>query len=51
VVKGRVKVSECPVVLRSDLKVISLCRYYVQSEAGLWVRESGLRDIFFEGFF
>jgi hypothetical protein len=51
VVKGRLKVSECPVVLGSHLKVISLCRYYVQSEAGLWVRESGLRDIFFEGSF
>ncbi|SEC58474.1 Restriction endonuclease [Rhizobiales bacterium GAS191] len=51
VIKGRLEVSEYPVVLGSEPKVISLCRYYVQTEAGLWVRESGLRDIFFEGAF
>jgi hypothetical protein len=50
-VKGRLEISSYPVVLGSAFKVISLCRYYVRSESGLWVREGGLRDIFFEGAF
>lgn len=51
VVKARSKVSVQPVVLGSDLKVISLCRHYLQTEAGLWIRDGGLREVFFEDTF
>jgi len=44
VAKGRLEVSRCSVFLGTDQKVISLCRLYVQNEAGLWVRTSGLRN-------
>jgi hypothetical protein len=49
--RGRLKISSFPVMLGESLKVISLCRYYVQVESGLWIREGQLRDIFFEGAF
>ena len=49
VFKGKLKISECPVYLGDDLKVISLCRYYVQVESGLWVPQHGLRELLFEG--
>jgi hypothetical protein len=51
VVRGRIKISEYPVVLGNEVKVISLCRYYVLAQAGLWIPEHGLREIFFEGSF
>lgn len=51
VVKGRIEVSRYPVLLGSHLKVLSLCRCYVQNETGLWVRTGGLRDALFEGAF
>jgi hypothetical protein len=49
VIKGRLELSEYPVVLGNEIKIISLCRLYVKSEAGIWVREHSLRDILFEG--
>jgi hypothetical protein len=49
VIKGRLELSEYPVALGDELKIISLCRLYVKAETGIWVREHSLRDILFEG--
>ena len=51
VVRARSEISRSPVVLGADLKVITLCRHYLQSENGLWTRDGGLREVFFENAF
>ena len=49
VVRGGPTASECPAFLGDHLKVISLCRHYVQSESGLLVPRQ--REMLFEGAF
>jgi hypothetical protein len=51
VIKARSTISTQPVVLGSSLKVISLCRHYVQNENGVWTRDGGLREILFDNTF
>lgn len=48
VLRGRLEIAKRSVVLGDQLKVISLCQYFILSESGLWTPETNLKDLFFE---
>ncbi|VDS03900.1 Restriction endonuclease [Devosia equisanguinis] len=49
--RGRIELTQLPVLLGDATKIISLCRCYVQSERGVWRREKTASELLFAGAF
>jgi hypothetical protein len=47
VMAARLQVTRAPVMLGDKAKMLSFCRTFVQSENGLWQRDSSLVEVFF----
>jgi len=47
VMSARIVAARAPVVLGDSSKIISFCRLFVQSEGGIWQRDSNLKEVLF----